>query len=55
MAGLISYFGNTPDFGMDYLMMVPDDCVFFVMLMCCLMIIMSFRERQPGSEEFGDD
>ncbi len=52
---LISYFRNEPEFGMDYLLKVPDQCIMFLVLMCCLMVILSIRAKAPDSEEAWDE
>ncbi|MHC1728973.1 MAG: hypothetical protein AB9866_23735 [Syntrophobacteraceae bacterium] len=55
MQGWTQYFANQPDFGMYYLMQVPDQCIYFLLLMWCLLIIMSIREKEPSTEESEDD
>lgn len=51
MQGLTQYFANEPDFGLNFLMKVPDHCIYFVLLMWCLMFIMSIKEKRPDEEE----
>jgi len=54
MQGLTEYFANEPDFGLGFLMRVPDHCIYFVLLMWCMMFILSIKEKTPGSEEWDD-
>lgn len=55
MQGFTQYFANEPDFGMYFLMKVPDQCVYFVLLMWCLIFILSIRSEEPGSDERDED
>ncbi len=55
MQGWTQYFVNQPDFGMNYLMLVPDQCIYFLMLMWCLIIILSIRAKEPCPDETEED
>ncbi|MEN6439417.1 MAG: hypothetical protein ABFD97_12660 [Syntrophobacter sp.] len=53
MQGWTQYFANYPDFGLSFLMKVPDHCIAFVLLIWCMILILSIEEKRPG-EEFED-
>lgn len=55
MQGWTQYFVNQPDFGMNYLMLVPDQCIYFLMLMWCLIVILSIRAKEPCPDEIEED
>lgn len=55
MQGWTEYFANEPDFGVSFLMKVPDHCIYFLLLMWCLIFILSIRTEKPGSEDAWDD
>lgn len=51
MVEWIKYFDNASDFGMEFLMRVPDQCIAFLGLMLCLMVVLSIRVKGPHGEE----
>ena len=55
MTELIEHFDNVIDFGMDFLMTVPDQCIYFLALMLCMMVVLSIRTKEPDSQEVWED
>lgn len=55
MQGLTQYFANEPDFGMNFLMKVPDQCIYFLVLMWCLICISSIRTKHSGSDDMEEE
>lgn len=51
MTGWMKNFENMPDFGMEYLMRIPDQCIYFLMLMFCLIVILSIHQDEAGEED----